>query len=190
MVSILPWIMLGIVPVTIVYWMLLRYYRQTGNDLQRLDAVSRSPVQSMVSEAMDGAASIRTFRQTNCFTERFYKAVDQNSSALLCFVSAQRWLAFRIEILGSLIVLISSVLVISMNDSLGIDAGLAGLLVSCNAFNRYSTLSFRSKFAIAFIIRKRFSGRAILQSRWAFSLIHSGTYRYLHLCSRSTIALH
>ena len=142
MVSILPWIIFGIVPVTIVYWMLLLYYRKTGNDVQsRLDAMSRSPVQSMLSEALDGAASIRIFRQTSCFTERFYTAVDQNSSALLCFVSAQRWLAFRIEILGSLIVLISSVLVISMNDSLGIDAGLAGLLVSCNVPNLYSKLS-------------------------------------------------
>jgi len=43
MASILPWIMFGILPVTVVYGMLLWYYRQTGNDLQRLDAVSRSP---------------------------------------------------------------------------------------------------------------------------------------------------
>ena len=97
---------------------------------------------------MDGAASIRTFRQTNCFTERFYSAVYQNSSALLCFVSAQRWLAFRIEILGSLIVLMCSVLVISMNDSHGIDAGLAGLLVSCHAPHHYSKFSLRSRTTI------------------------------------------
>ena len=134
MAIILPWIMFGIVPVTIVYWLLLLYYRQTGNDLQRLDALSRSPVQSMLSEALDGAATIRTFFQTTSFTERFCVTVDHNSSALLCFISAQRWLAFRIEILGSLIVLISSLLIISMNDTLGIDAGLAGLLVSRNAF--------------------------------------------------------
>lgn len=130
MSSILPWIVFGIIPVTAVYYMLLLYYRHSGNDLQRLDAVSRSPVQSMVSEALDGAASIRTFLQTSNFTTKFYEVVDQNSSALLCFVSAQRWLAFRIEMLGSLIVLISTLLVISMNDTLGIDAGLAGLLVS------------------------------------------------------------
>jgi len=130
MVSILPWIAFGIIPVTVVYWFLLLYYRQTGNDLQRLDALSRSPVQAMLSEALDGAAAIRVFVQTTNFTEKFYSVVDQNSSALLCFVSAQRWMAFRIELLGSLIVLISSVLMISMNDTLGIDAGLAGLLVS------------------------------------------------------------
>jgi len=84
----------------------------------------------MVSEAMDGAATIRVSLQTLNFTTKFYGVVDHNSSALLCFVSAQRWLAFRIEVLGSLIVLISSLLVISINDTLRINAGLAGLLVS------------------------------------------------------------
>ena len=129
MSSIQPWIMFGILPVTIAFWMLLLHYRKTGNDLQRLDALSRSPVQSMLSEALDGAAFIRISLQTPRFTERFYAVVDHNSSALLCFVSAQRWLAFRIEILGSLIVTMSSLLVITMNGTHGIGAGLSGLLV-------------------------------------------------------------
>jgi len=130
MVTIIPWIALGIAPVTVAYWFLLLYYRQTGNDLQRLDAVSRSPVQAMLSEALDGAAAIRVFSQMTNFTEKFFSVADENSSALLCFVSAQRWLAFRIELLGSIIVLVASLLIISMNNTLGIDAGLAGLLVS------------------------------------------------------------
>lgn len=130
MVSILPWILLAIVPVTIAYWFLMLYYRKTGNDLQRLDAVSRSPVQAMISEAVDGAASIRVFSQAASFTKKIYCAIDQNSAALLCFVTAQRWLAFRIELLGSLVVLLSCLLVITMRDTLGIDAGLVGLLVS------------------------------------------------------------
>ena len=72
---------------------------------------------------LDGAASIRIFRQERNFLSRFYKAVDVNSSALLCFISSQRWLGIRIELLGSLIVLTSSVLVISLNQVWELDPG-------------------------------------------------------------------
>ena len=50
MSSILPWMILALFPVSVVYWMLLLHYRRSGADLQRLDAVSRSPIQAMISE--------------------------------------------------------------------------------------------------------------------------------------------
>lgn len=52
MCTILPWMVLAIFPVTVVYWFLLLRYRRTGADLQRLDAVSRSPIQTMISEGL------------------------------------------------------------------------------------------------------------------------------------------
>lgn len=50
MCSILPYVILAIVPVTFLYYLLLLHYRRTGPDLQRLDAVSRSPIQAMITE--------------------------------------------------------------------------------------------------------------------------------------------
>jgi ABC-type multidrug transport system fused ATPase/permease subunit len=50
MSSILPYMVVVIVPVTVAYWFLLLHYRRSGADLQRLDAVSRSPIQAKVSE--------------------------------------------------------------------------------------------------------------------------------------------
>lgn len=129
MVSILPWIALAIAPVTVIYWLLLLHYRKSGSDLQRLDAVSRSPIQAMVSEGVDGASTIRLFDQQLTFVGKFHSVVDLNSSALLNFYSAQRWLGFRIELLGSIIVLVATLLVISLNDVFKIDAGLVGLLI-------------------------------------------------------------
>lgn len=63
MVSILPWVGLAIVPVTLLYALLMLHYRRSGADLQRLDAVSRSPLQAMLSEGLDGASTIRVFQQ-------------------------------------------------------------------------------------------------------------------------------
>jgi hypothetical protein len=48
--SILPWIILGIVPVSIIYFFIQLYYRMSGPDLQRIDAMSRSPIQANLAE--------------------------------------------------------------------------------------------------------------------------------------------
>ena len=55
MTFILPWIILALIPVTMLYWTLQMHYRKSGADLQRLDAVSRSPLQAMLAEGIDEA---------------------------------------------------------------------------------------------------------------------------------------
>jgi ABC-type multidrug transport system fused ATPase/permease subunit len=47
---------------------------------------------------------------------------------MLNFISAQRWLGVRIELLGSLVVLVSSVLVVCLNETLRLEPGIVGLL--------------------------------------------------------------
>jgi ABC-type multidrug transport system fused ATPase/permease subunit len=63
------------------------------------------------------------------FVDNFYLMADKSSSALLNFVSAQRWLGVRIEVLGSFIVLAACILVISLNDILGLTPGVVALLI-------------------------------------------------------------
>jgi ABC-type multidrug transport system fused ATPase/permease subunit len=50
MCSILPWVGLALLPVALLYLVLVLHYRKSEADLQRLDAVSRSPIQAMVIE--------------------------------------------------------------------------------------------------------------------------------------------
>jgi ABC-type multidrug transport system fused ATPase/permease subunit len=49
-VSILPWVGFGLAIIAICYWVLILYYRKSSVDLQRLDSISRSPVQVHLSE--------------------------------------------------------------------------------------------------------------------------------------------
>jgi len=58
MITILPYVAFAIFPVTLVYYLLLLHYRKSGADLQRLDAVSRSPIQAMVTEGKHPLADI------------------------------------------------------------------------------------------------------------------------------------
>jgi ABC-type multidrug transport system fused ATPase/permease subunit len=61
MVSIVPYVALALLPVTTIYWMLLLKYRRCGTDLQRLDAVARSPIHALVSE---GTSTTRSWLGT------------------------------------------------------------------------------------------------------------------------------
>merc|ERR1712166_1307170 len=140
-VAILPWSALALFPISGLYLVFMHYYRMTGPDLQRIDALSRSPMQSMVSECLEGSTSIRVFQQDGKFIRRFEGIVDVNSSALLNYVSVQRWLSVRMEVLGSVVVLTTTVLVVSLNDTLQTSAGLAGLLITWGA-NFTITLNF------------------------------------------------
>lgn len=49
-VVILPWMIIVMIPVSLCYWMIQLHYRKSGADLQRLDALSRSPLQAMLAE--------------------------------------------------------------------------------------------------------------------------------------------
>mmetsp|Transcript_2893 Transcript_2893/g.7400 ORF Transcript_2893/g.7400 Transcript_2893/m.7400 type:complete len:129 (+) Transcript_2893:3075-3461(+) len=50
MIGIVPYVAVVLIPATVLYCFLMWYYRKAGIDLQRLDAMSRSPIQAMVTE--------------------------------------------------------------------------------------------------------------------------------------------
>jgi ATP-binding cassette, subfamily C (CFTR/MRP), member 1 len=79
--------------------------------------------------ALDGAVTIRAFRQQAFFVNTFHTSVDRNSSAMLNFDAAQRWLALRIELLGASITLSVCTFVVSGNGTLMLSAGLVGFLI-------------------------------------------------------------
>lgn len=70
---------------------------------------------------------------------------DNSSSALFNFVTAQRWLGVRIEVLGAVVVLTCTLLVISLNDKLRLDPGIVGLLIIWSS-NFTITLGFLMDF--------------------------------------------
>jgi ABC-type multidrug transport system fused ATPase/permease subunit len=62
-----PWILVGIGPLAVVYYFLQKYYRRSNIELQRLDAVSRSPIYAHFSETLSGVETIRAYRLAEHF---------------------------------------------------------------------------------------------------------------------------
>ena len=70
--------------------------------------------------------------------------MDDNSSAMMNFMAAQRWLGVRFQVLGSLAVLFAAVFVVSNNNLLNLETGLIAMLIIWSS-NFTISLSFFSQ---------------------------------------------
>jgi ABC-type multidrug transport system fused ATPase/permease subunit len=106
-----------------LYFMVTNYYRPIARELKRLDSLSRSPIYSHFSETLNGLTVIRSFQRNILYKSQNEAKLDDNLSVYLMIKTLDRWLSFRLEMLGNVIVFISSLLAVFT----GSKAGSAGL---------------------------------------------------------------
>ncbi|KAI1877877.1 uncharacterized protein JN550_000059 [Neoarthrinium moseri] len=120
-----------IFPLGAVYYWVQRYYLRTSRELKRLDSVSRSPIYAHFQESLGGISTIRAYRQTDRFELENEWRVDSNLRAYYPSISANRWLAIRLEFIGAIIILAAAgFAVISVSNYSGITGGSVGLAMS------------------------------------------------------------
>ncbi|KAF8586432.1 metal resistance protein YCF1 [Ramaria rubella] len=112
------------------YFRIMMYYLATGRELKRLDATSRSPIFSSFSETLAGVSTIRAFGQQQIFISENQRRIDRNQMCFLPAISVNRWLAVRLEVLGSSLILVAALMACSALVTRGVDAGLVGLVLS------------------------------------------------------------
>lgn len=117
-------------PLLVLYVLYQRYYLRTSRELKRLDSVSKSPVYAHFQETLCGLSTIRAFRQQSRFNYLNGSSVDTNLKAYYPSVSANRWLAVRLEFIGSVIILFASGLSIATIGSGHVTPGTIGLAMS------------------------------------------------------------
>ena len=120
-----------ILPLGAVYLYIQRYYLRTSRELKRLDSISRSPIYAHFQESLGGITTIRAYRQQQRFALENEWRVDANLRAYFPSINANRWLAVRLEFIGSFIILAAaSFAIISVATGSGLSAGLVGLAMS------------------------------------------------------------
>jgi len=123
-----PFFLLCLLPLGAFYIYTQNYYIPTSRELKRLDGISRSPVFSAFGEVLEGVSTIRAFRAEDRFISDEYRKLDRNLQAYYLYVASNRWLAMRLEFVGTCIVTFAAMLaVIGRHD---LPAGLAALSVS------------------------------------------------------------
>ncbi len=120
-----------VIPLGALYLYIQRYYLRTSRELKRLDSISRSPIYAHFQESLGGITTIRAYRQQQRFILENEWRVDANLRAYFPSISANRWLAVRLEFIGSVIILAAaSFAVLSVATGGGLSAGMVGLAMS------------------------------------------------------------
>ncbi|KIJ55549.1 hypothetical protein M422DRAFT_199806 [Sphaerobolus stellatus SS14] len=112
------------------YYKIMVYYLSTGRELKRLDATSKSPIFTSFSEMLNGISTIRAFSQQNIFITNNQHRIDRNQMCYLPAISVNRWLAVRLETLGSSLIFIGANLACIALVTTRVNAGLVGLVIS------------------------------------------------------------
>ncbi len=130
-----PWFTVTLLPLGILYFKILNYFRAVSRETKRLESLSRSPVYSHFSETLGGLSTIRAYGESNSFISDFETKLDVSTQASYCIKSGDRWLSTRLELIGACIAGLAAVFstqVVVSNGVTGVGAtssyaSLAGL---------------------------------------------------------------
>lgn len=126
-----PLFIVVIIPLAFVYLSYQKYYLRTSRELKRLDSITRSPIYAHFQESLGGLPTIRAFRQQKRFILENEMRMDANQRAFYPSISANRWLAVRLEFIGSIVILAAaSFSILSVTTGSGLSAGMVGLAMS------------------------------------------------------------
>ncbi|KAE8278604.1 Multidrug resistance-associated protein 4 [Larimichthys crocea] len=127
-VSVIPWILIPVLPLLLFFLYLRRYFLRTAREIKRLEATTRSPVFSHLSSSLQGLWTIRAFGAEERFQKTFDDHQDLHSAAWFLFLTTSRWFALRLDGICSIFVTITTFGCLLLRNQL--DAGSVGLALT------------------------------------------------------------
>ncbi|KKA28465.1 hypothetical protein TD95_002534 [Thielaviopsis punctulata] len=122
------WFVVALVPLTLLFLFSAGYYRASAREVKRFESVLRSDVFARFSEGLSGVASIRAYGLKDRFLRELRQSVDEMNSAYFLTFSNQRWLAIRLDFVGSMLVFTCGTLVVTSRFS--VSPSIGGLVLS------------------------------------------------------------
>ncbi|EUC58392.1 ABC transporter protein YOR1 [Rhizoctonia solani AG-3 Rhs1AP] len=129
MITILEYYFVAIaIFILILYQYFASFYRASSREIKRLDSNLRSLLYSHFSESLTGLATIRAYGEVEHFLKDNKYYIDLENRALFLVSANQRWLAIRLDFLGSLLVFSAGVM--SVVGIHGVSPSEIGLILS------------------------------------------------------------
>ena len=114
--------------ISILYFLIGKFYINSSRDLKRLESVQRSPLYQQFGETLSGMTTIRAYGHERRFILENMSRVNTHNRPFIFLWAANRWLAFRVDVVGAMVSFFAGVFVVL---SVGhIDAGAAGLAMT------------------------------------------------------------
>ncbi|KAJ1148481.1 hypothetical protein NDU88_001316 [Pleurodeles waltl] len=123
----LPWIILVLVPLAVLYFYIQQYYRHTSRELKRLCSITLSPIYTHFSETLTGLTTIRATRATSRFEQENEEHLERNQQCKFASNTVMQWLNIRLQMMGVIVITAIAVIGIIQRQMESGTPGLVGL---------------------------------------------------------------
>lgn len=107
-----PFVVILLVVAAIIFISLIFYYRPSSIQIQRLEATSRAPIYSHLTETLEGAATIRAYNMAHAFKIANMNKIDRNNVDFIALRYTASWYGITQDLVGSLFVALSTITLI------------------------------------------------------------------------------
>ncbi|KAE8681622.1 ABC transporter C family member 4 [Hibiscus syriacus] len=94
------------------------YYLASSRELTRLDSITKAPVIHHFSESISGVMTIRAFKKEDSFCLENINRVNSNLRMDFHNNGSNEWLGFRLELIGSIVLCLSTLFMIMLPSSI------------------------------------------------------------------------
>ncbi|RDW75857.1 putative ABC bile acid transporter [Coleophoma crateriformis] len=122
-----PWILLLALALLSICVYIAKLYMSGAREVKRLESNAKSPYFDQFSSALTGVGTIRAFSKTDTYVTRMFSRIDDHATTYWHLWAFNRWMGWRMSMVGSFFATIVAALIISME---GIDASLAGFALA------------------------------------------------------------
>ncbi|KAJ3105437.1 hypothetical protein HDU97_008053 [Phlyctochytrium planicorne] len=129
---IIPLFFVAFLPFGYLYYRIAADYLASSRELKRLDSVTRSPIFSMFSETLTGAATIRAYGAEQRFEKENMRRIDANHRAYFYLWATNRWLGVRVSSVAGIVIFVSAAITVLSRTAIGPELAAIALIWSLN----------------------------------------------------------
>jgi len=107
---------LAFTPILLFSWFFTSYYIKAGQDLKRLEGVSKSPILNVIGETLPGAMLIRAYKYEQNYFNKYFELVDNLFKVNLYTTGALNWFGINLDLLAFTYILFLIILAIALQD--------------------------------------------------------------------------
>ncbi|XP_058410287.1 ATP-binding cassette sub-family C member 10 isoform X3 [Diceros bicornis minor] len=126
----LPWLLLLLPLLSIIYYRVQRHYRASSRELRRLGSLTLSPLYSHLADTLAGLPVLRATRATYRFEEENQRLLELNQRCQFAASATMQWLDIRLQLMGAAVVSAIAGIALMQHQQGLADPGLVGLSLS------------------------------------------------------------
>ncbi|XP_023368668.1 multidrug resistance-associated protein 7 isoform X2 [Otolemur garnettii] len=126
----LPWLLLLLPPLSVIYYRVQCHYRASSRELRRLGSLTLSPLYTHLADTLAGLPVLRATGATYRFEEENQRLLELNQRCQFAASAAMQWLDIRLQLIGAAVVsAVAGIALVQHQRGLA-NPGLVGLSLS------------------------------------------------------------